>query len=512
MKKRLISLFLAAMMIMSLTACTGNTDGRESGNALSDGATVKLVTLSNSSWPIDGDCKAWEYIREGTGANLEVQAIPSSDFYSKIPLMYADPESLPDLMAFDNKPSTDRYAEQGALVALDDVSEFMPNYKAFLEKIPADDAKRIVNARKAADGKVYYSPTYGREKMQGVRAWLYRKDIFEKHNFALPTNQAELIEVCRELKKIYPDSYPFSMRSGMQFIGMIGPLWKPYFSQYAYYDYNAEKWNYGASEPTMLEILTFYKQMVDEKLLPADFLTINVQSWQELITSDRGFIFPDYQTRIDFFTPLVRTQNPEFTLAAMVPPIMNEETGSHNLAKFNLDSYGLVLCNTKDDARIENAAKYLDWMYTDEAEELLSWGKEGETYNVVDGKRVYITDETGAQPNTLYGFSLPGTVARFDPEAVDAFESELVSATRNIAIGNMEDEVNPTMWLAHNDEETAVISQEGAAIQTYTKEMISKFVLGQEPLSKFDEFVATLNEMGLEKLLNAYTTAYDRVK
>ncbi|MBQ6846943.1 MAG: hypothetical protein IJO61_07410, partial [Oscillospiraceae bacterium] len=232
----------------------------------------------------------------------------------------------------------------------------------------------------------------------------------------------------------------------------------------------------------------------------------------ELITSDRGFIFPDYQTRIDFFTPLVRTKNPEFTLTAMVPPIMNEETGTHNLAKFNLDTYGLVLCNTKDDARIKNAAAYLDWMYSDEAEELLSWGKEGETYNVVDGKRIYITDETGAQPNTLYGFSLPGTVARFNPDAVDAFESELVGESRNITLEYIEEEVNPTMWLATNDEEDAVIAQEGTAIQTYTKEMISKFVLGQEPLSKFDEFVATLNEMGLEKLLAAYESAYNRVK
>ncbi len=509
--RKAISLLLAIIMLATLCACN-STEKIENADNSAVGATVKLVTLSNASWPIDGDCKAWQYIREGTGMNLEVQAIPSSEFYSKIPLMYAAPETLPDLMAFDNKPSTDRYAVQGALVALDDVAEHMPNYHAFLKSIPEEDAKRIVNARKAADGKVYYSPTYGREKMQGVRAWLYRKDIFEKHNLAVPTNQEELISVCRELKKLYPDSYPFSMRNGKQFIGMIGSQWKPYFTQYPYYDYNAEKWSFGATEPVMLEMITFLKQMVDEKLLPADFMTINTQTWQELITSDRGFIFPDYQTRIDFFTPIARTQNPEFTLTAMVPPKMNEETGTTKLAKFNLDAYGFVLCNTSDQERISNAAKYLDWMYTDEACELLSWGKEGETYEVVDGKRVYITDETGAQPNTLYGFSLPGTIARFDPDAVDAFESELISETRDITIEHMMDEVNPTMWLAFNDEENAVIQQYGTAANTYALEMITKFILGQEPLSNFDKFVESLNEMGIDKLLGAYTSAYDRVK
>ena len=509
MKRRLISLFLAALMILSLAACTGN---QETTGETIEGAHVKVVTLSHPSWPMDGTRKVWEYIREGTGADVEVQAIPSTDFYTKVSLMYADPESLPDVMAFDSKTITDRYSGQGALIALDDVAEYMPEYNAFIEKLPEEEARSIVDTRKAIDGKVYYAPVYGRDRMQGVRAWLYREDIFKKHNLAIPNNQEELFEVSRELKKLYPDSYPFSLRNGLNFISMIGPLWKPYFTYEPYYDYNSEKWSYGATEPTMLEIIKFYRQMLDEKLIPSDFLTINAKTWEELVITGRGFIFPDYQVRIDFFTPLAKSQTPEFSLKAMVPPIMNEETGSHNLGKFNLDPYGLVLCNTKDEARIRNAARYLDWMYSDEAQELLSWGKEGETFEVVDGKRVYITDENGSQPNTLYGFALAGTSTRFDPEAVDAFESELIAEARKVTLEYVEDNVNPTMWLAFSDEESEIISQEGTAMRTYAKEMISKFVLGQSPISEFDNFVSTLNDMGAEKLLSVYTAAYDRVK
>ena len=507
---RITAGLLAMLMILALAACTKAPT--ETGTALSDGATVKLVTLSNPSWPLSDDCKAWEYIREGTGMNLEVQIIPDSDYYSKVPLMFAAPETLPDLMTFDNKASSDKYVVQGALIALDDMEEYMPNYNAFIASLSEKERETLVTTRKAADGKVYYSPTHGRESMQGMRAWMYRKDIFEKHNLKVPENKDEFVDVCRELKKLYPDSYPFSMRNGLNYISMIGPQWKPHFSNFAYYDFESEKWSYGAIEPTMLEILTFLKQMVDEKLLPADFMTINTQTWQELITTDRGFIFPDFQTRIDFFTPLARTQNPNFTLTAMIPPVMNEETGTNKIGRFNIDPYGFVLCNTKDEKRIKNAAKYLDWMFSDEACELLTWGKEGETYNVVDGKRVYITDETGAQPNTLYGFSLPGTIARFDSDAVDAFESEFVAAGRHITTTYIMDEVPPTMWLSFNEEETKVMEVERVEIETYTREMMSKFMLGMEPLSKFDEFVETINEMGVEKLLAAYESAYNRVK
>ncbi len=510
-RTRIFAVLLCAVIAFSLCACKQN--GKDTASGLTSNDVIKVVSISNPSWPInDKNCKAWQYIEEGTGATVDLQAIPDSDYYSKIPLMFAAPDTLPDVMAFDNKPSTEAYAVQGALIALSDNLDKMPNYVSFMNSLPEADRTRLETARKSSDGKIYYTPSYGREKMQGVRAWLYREDIFKKHNLKLPETMEDVYSVSKELKKLYPTSYPFSMREGFKNIELIGSEWKQYFSSDTYYDYNDGTWHYGAAEDTMLEMITFLKKMIDEKLLPANFLTITTKEWQELVMTDRGFIFPDYQTRIDFFTPTVRKSNPEFTLKAMIPPIANKEKGTNNLAKYNLDNYGVVVCNTGDRKRIENALKYVDWFYTDEAAELLSWGKEGETYEVKDGKRVYITDDKGSQPNTLYGFSLPGTMLRFDPDAVDAFESELISENRDITLKYMNENVNPTTFIAFTPEERAVLVQEGAAIRSYTKEMVSKFILGQEPLSKFDEFVKTLNDMGLEKFIGIYKSAYDRIK
>ena len=46
----------------------------------------------------------------------------------------------------------------------------------------------------------------------------------------------------------------------------------------------------------------------------------------------------------------------------------------------------------------------------------------------------------------------------------------------------------------------------------YSQEMISKFLLGKEPLSKWDEFVSTIDKMGVDELLAVYEAAYNRVK
>ncbi|MNY83182.1 hypothetical protein D3C86_2257680 [compost metagenome] len=47
-------------------------------------------------------------------------------------------------------------------------------------------------------------------------------------------------------------------------------------------------------------------------------------------------------------------------------------------------------------------------------------------------------------------------------------------------------------------------------LRTYQYEMINKFIMGQEPLTKFDEFIATLKKLGIEDATKIYQTQYER--
>lgn len=40
--------------------------------------------------------------------------------------------------------------------------------------------------------------------------------------------------------------------------------------------------------------------------------------------------------------------------------------------------------------------------------------------------------------------------------------------------------------------------------------MEAKFVVGQEPLTKWDDYVKMINKMGLDEMLKIYQDAYDR--
>ena len=248
--KRLIALTLATVMLLALCACGGNNNGSSGnvsydipeGKVLPDDAVVSITIPSHASWPYEENWKVWEYIKESLGGTVNVNAIPATDYGTKFPLIMAAADNFPDLINFQGKTSGfANYCEQGAFLAYDDYLEFMPNYVEFWENVPEDE-KWMQDVRRSFDGKIYYSPSHGLERSTNIRGWLYRKDIFEKHNLKTPETMTELYEVCKRLKELYPDSYPLSMRSGFSNLSVTGSSWKPNFRVTVYYDFEIEKW------------------------------------------------------------------------------------------------------------------------------------------------------------------------------------------------------------------------------------------------------------------------------
>lgn len=515
--KRFLALLLAAVMVISFAACKGgNADVSEAGTpeagkALPADAVLNVVTVSHSSWPYQENWEVWKCIKESVGGTVNVNAYPESDFATKFQLLMASPDSLPDVFSFQNTPTgMPGYCEQGAFLSMDDNLDKLPNYKKFWDSASEEVRKKTIDTRRYSDGKVYVSPATGMERQINIQGWLYRKDIFDKNNIKVPETMDELYTACKQLKKIYPNSYPFCIRSILSRINLIGSSWKPYFCYNAYYDYNADKWCYGAGEDTMYEIVSFLRKMYDEGLVAPDYANISTNSWQELITTDRGFIFPDYQTRIDFFNPIARKNNPEFTLTAMKPPKANTPTGTHLTGKDNYDPQGFSVCNTGKQASIINAFRYVDWFYSDEGCEITSWGKEGVTYENTDKGRRYIVSGSDT-PKTLYGFGTIGSYLRVDPTVADVMVSDEQSATTDLLLDSQVEYYNPLRWAKFSQEDNDKIADLSTSITTYAEENIVKFISGQKPLSDWESYKAGLSKLPVDELLKAYEEAYNKI-
>lgn len=514
--KRAWALILAVVIAASIASC-GRPVSSEGGPQSKEGALfsepteISIAMSSDPTWPNNNNWKLWQYMREATGATFKVQAIPTEEFFTKVSLMMASPDSLPDLLHITQKRMVDQYATTGAFAAFDDNMDKLPNYQKFLKSLPEKESKELIDMRKSADGKLYNAPAYGTQTVNNARAWMYRKDVFEKHNLKIPQTYDELYEVCKQLKKLYPNSYPLCFRDGFTKLRMMGPQWKPYLSFDVYYDFNSKKWCYGATDPETREMVVWLSKMREEGLTPPDMIDIKSKTWEELMTTDRGFITLDYIVRVDFFNLLMQKQQPTYNLAVMQPPMKNANEGYHKMCKINIDMSGYAICNTGDKNRMNNAFKMVDWMYTDEAEQLLGWGKEGETFEMKDGRRQFILPKQDDTPRNLYGISSFGLYQRLP---VDAYESTYskaqIDACRE-ATQYLEDYVNPMWWLSFTDDESKRITDLDLEISDYTKSMISKFIQGQEPISKWDQFVADFKEFNLDEYLGIYDTAYKRV-
>lgn len=314
--KRCIIWFLACVMVLSLAACAGNKGGKSGEEALGKtGTTVldpdtelSIVIGSHSSWPYDENFMFWKYFREAVGGNIKVTAIPGLEFPTKLSLMMASPDELPDLVHMIVKLWADEYAATGALVSIDDYLDIMPNYTAFWDTVPEEEREAMFIERRSADGKMYYPPVYG----------------------------------------------------------------------------------YG---------------------------------------------------RVDI--PVLQCYN---------------------------------------------------------------------TYKLENGVRRFILED-GETPSAKYGTLTYGLYQRADPGAVDMVShSDEAASMIDFALDCLESNSNPKYWLAFNPDEADVIKDIGSTLETFVNEQLSKFLLGQEPMSKWDAFVAEIEEIGVDKLLTVYTSALNRVK
>ncbi len=508
MFKRAIALLSAASLMLSIAACAPN--GNTGGTVSEDGKSkLSAIVGSHVSWPYNENWVIWDYIEEAANVDLELTAIPGSDLSTKLPLMMASPEKFPDMMHTWMKETVDDYALSGAYMCFEDYLDIMPNYSKFLESLDETEYKELTAQHTSGDGKMYSAIATGRTGASGY-TWMYRKDVFDKHGLQVPTTAEELYQVAKKLKELYPDSYPLCFRDGLGKLIVWGPAWQDDFTFRVYYDYAKGEWKYGAREPVAREMVEYFLKLKNEGLVPPDYITMPTKSWEELMTTDCGFITMDYLVRIDFFNNASRVENPEYTMALMAPPVPATEGGEARVMKSNIDLSGYCVFNTGDNARTENAFKFIDWMYSDEAYDLLSWGKEGETYTVDDsGARKFILtgDET---PQMKFGIGTYGTYQKADPAAnEESYSAEQVAAFREVEKYH-EEFVNPESWITFSEEEADALAAVREDVNSYAEEGLSMFMLGQRPISEWDSFVAGLNEMGVDTMLEIYKTAFDR--
>ena len=180
--RRGLALALALVMVVTLTACAPKAPVQEEppiadapDTVLAPEAELRITIPSHASWPYDANWSYWRYFKEAVGGKISVNAIVASEYATKVNLMMATPDELPDLLYFTEKSLVNNHASSGAYIAMDDHLDEMPNYTKFLQSLDATVRKELIMQRVSDDGKVYHPPVYGSQAAMNFRIWMYRK-------------------------------------------------------------------------------------------------------------------------------------------------------------------------------------------------------------------------------------------------------------------------------------------------------------------------------------------------
>ena len=160
--------------------------------------------------------------------------------------------------------------------------------------------------------------------------------------------------------------------------------------------------------------------------------------------------------------------------------------------------------------------KWLDYKYGEEGHMLFNFGVEGVSYEMKDGYPTY-TDEVMKNPD---GLSITQAMSKYN---LASYSGPFVQDRRYIeqysALPQQKAAIE-TWMNAENDRLMPIISPTAEEstryasimndINTYYEEMVNKFIMGVEPISGFDQFVQTVQGMGIEEALQIQQAALDR--
>ncbi|WP_277679668.1 hypothetical protein [Gracilibacillus dipsosauri] len=214
---------------------------------------------------------------------------------------------------------------------------------------------------------------------------------------------------------------------------------------------------------------------------------------------------------------LMEEKNPEFKLTPTRHPSLKEgeKAATAHRAHPYEGVHSVAISGSAENP--EEIAKWLDYAYSEDGHMLFNFGIEGESYEMIEGYPTY-TEEITNNPEGLPMTQALGKFIRASyggpliqdkryleqyyelPEQKEAVELWSESAENDINMPPI------TLNARESEEFNAIMSD----LDTYYDETVIRFIMGEEPLDNFDEFVATLQGMGIERAIELQQSALDR--
>ncbi|WP_426452518.1 ABC transporter substrate-binding protein [Paenibacillus sp. S-38] len=387
-----------AVMLAVTTGCSESPSTAPSAGTTGDGkAPVTLSFFSatlNTQWE-DMQSPVGQKIKEKTGVTLKVD-YPVGDPKQKLSLMAASNE-YPDLIFANNNVNI--LVDAGGLI---DLAPLIEQYGPNIKKLYGDNLKRLRWSKD--DQSIYFLGSFGVNEQQ----WEPRDGFQLQHQVVkeLGYPQIKTVQDYENAIKTYMEKHPTIDGQPTLGLSLLADDWRiaqsvtnpALFATGGsddgewYIDDNTKKPVYHLTRPEEKEYFKWLNHMYNSGLIDPESFVQKYDQYKAKIASGRVLGIIDSKWQYAEPEQALRQAGKEDKMYGMYPVVLNEKFKNRN---FQSPGYsggtGVGISKSaKDPVR---AIQFLDWLCSDEAQILNSWGVEGIHHQIVDGKRVIPADE-----------------------------------------------------------------------------------------------------------------------
>lgn len=552
MKKKLISMLLAASMTVSLCACggEGNQDSQASGGSSSGqssagsseqggGASTETAEAYVPTYPIveepitvtglvvDADLSfsesriVWDLVEEVTGINIEWINIDKDALST-----YLAGNDWPDFFHTNNL-STSEINDYGVIggkfVNYLEHLDVMPNLAKTYEDYPLTLA-----ASTQLNGEVYnlFQVTGGSATGTTARPHV-RLDVLRNAGITqLPTTVDELYDQLVILKEKNGEpgmvlDTDYKMGYASMLFAAFGPLNNPVFDAGA--DHKV------VFSPVMEQTKHYYEflhKLYEEELMHREWLTLDNTAKNQLGQSGKVAFLSQASAQMLSADDL----NGDWSNLSCIAPLTSEYDDTRTLPGFVDYRPVAGMYINKDSQYVEEICKMFDICFaTEEVAE--GTGLYGQAFtHGLEGKDWKLNDDNTYEQIVPEGFS---SFSAYQIQALrwsDVGRAEAIGLATTSTPGNAQarqiayvENVIPYQItenifpqeangiLKFTDDEQYIIDNKYADINMYVEKMKSEFITGVTDIeSGWDAYVAECEKMGLAEVLEVYQAAFDR--
>jgi putative aldouronate transport system substrate-binding protein len=492
--------------------------------------------------PQQGDWnQMWVFakIKELTNIEIQIDGINSEAWTERKNLAFAS-NTLPD---FFIEGLTDfdiiNFGEQGMFIPLNDITEKnAPVITKYFNEYPP-----FKKAMVAPDGKIYsISGFLTTVRELAARRWWINKAWADNVGLPLPKTTDELYTLLKAFKEKDAnkngdpnDEIPFG---GMYFarttVASTAPLGNylspdvPILTAFGYVDPRIDVINskvvFVPTEPNYKEYLAYMNKLYSEGLIDREFFSQTDD--QFMAKGGKGM----YGALSYYSNWGIMPDESLWAQYVSIPPLTSGVNSTQRWPAWDLQKRGSFAI-TKNTKTPEALIRLLDWMFTFEGSEIVQMGVENGKWPEGEGGWELTKNAAGAEGyNLIYDKTKFNNFNEFRQQRITTMTLPYVSipvvqpivdriATLDPRQVRLSGDINNNFskyystnypFVMMTKDENDEINMLQTDLYTYVEQMDARFITGEEPLSKFADFVKGCNERGAEKLIAIRQKVYDR--